>query len=120
VRGQVILYADQETDSIRQTLAETERRRAAQEQYNREHDITPKTVEKRISSLRDSIWEQDYLTVATRSEREGEEIPAHELPALIEALRREMREASQALEFERAAELRDRIGELESEQLRVG
>ena len=66
VNGTVILYADQETDSIRATLAETDRRRTRQERYNAEHGITPRSIVKRIASLRDSIWEQDYVTVPKR------------------------------------------------------
>jgi len=119
VNGSVLLYADKETDSIRQTLSETNRRREIQERYNQEHGITPKTVEKRITSIRDSIWEQDYVTVPTQLER-VDAIPAHEVPQLIDALRREMGEAAKALEFERAAALRDRIRELELERLRLG
>jgi len=114
-----MLFADRETDSIRATLSETNRRREAQERYNQEHGITPKSVVKRIASLRDSIWEADYVTVPTRKDREEAEIPPHELPALLEDLRREMAEAARALEYERAAELRDRIRALEAERLRV-
>jgi excinuclease ABC subunit B len=120
VNGSVILYADQETGSIRETLAETNRRRELQARHNAEHGITPRTIQKRISSLRESIWEQDYVTVPTRRERREAEVPPHELPELIEGLRREMGEAAKQLDFERAAELRDRIRELEAERLRVG
>jgi excinuclease ABC subunit B len=120
VHGSVILYADQETGSIRETLEETGRRREAQERYNAEHGITPRTVEKRITSIRDSIWEQDYVTVPAKAERPEDAIPAHELPELLDGLRREMREAARALEFEKAAMLRDRIAELESERLKLG
>ena len=119
VNGSVILYADKETDSIRKTLAETNRRRAIQERYNEIHGITPTTVVKRITSIRDSIWEQDYVTVPTHSEGE-DAIPAHELPQLIESLRHEMTVAAKELEFERAAALRDRVQELEQERLRLG
>ncbi|MEE2663309.1 MAG: excinuclease ABC subunit UvrB [Myxococcota bacterium] len=118
VGGRVILYADCETDSIRRTVSETERRRTLQHAYNQQHGITPKTVSKAISSLRDSIWEQDYVTVRRQDERAEPEIPPHELPKLIEALRKEMREAAAQLEFEVAAELRDRIRTLEEERLR--
>jgi excinuclease ABC subunit B len=118
VKGTVILYADQQTDSIRATVAETTRRRERQAAYNAEHGITPTSVVKKISSLRESIWEQDYVTVPTRKESTGG-VPAHELPALLEGLRREMKEASTKLEFERAAELRDRIRALERERLRT-
>jgi excinuclease ABC subunit B len=117
VNGTVILYADKQTDSIRSTLAETERRRELQLRYNEAHGITPQTVKKRISSLRDSIWEADYVTVPKREERPEPDVPAHELPGVIEALRREMQQAAKALEYERAAELRDRIRALEAERL---
>jgi len=116
--GRVILYADTMTNSIRDTLAETNRRRETQESYNEEHGITPATIVKRISSIRDSIWEKDYAGVPTRDEGESR-IPTHEIPVLIESLRREMGEAARDLDFERAAALRDRIQELESERLRV-
>jgi excinuclease ABC subunit B len=118
LNGHVILYADRTTDSIRATLEETERRRELQLRYNAEHGITPTSIVKRISSLRDSIWEQDYVTVPRRSEAKDEAaVPAHEIPALLEGLRREMGEAARELDFERAAELRDRIHALESELL---
>jgi excinuclease ABC subunit B len=117
VEGTVILYADQETDSIRSTLAETNRRRERQEAFNREHGITPKSVVKSIASLRDSIWEADYVTVPKRTERSAPEVPLHEVERVVADLRREMNEASKALEFERAAGLRDRIRALEAERL---
>jgi len=121
VNGAVLLYADTETRSIRETMAETERRRAVQLRYNKEHGITPQTVRKKISSLRDSIWEADYVTVEKRGEdeRAAPQVPAHEIPALVETLRREMREAAAKLEYERAAELRDRIRALDQERLRA-
>jgi excinuclease ABC subunit B len=120
VNGSVILYADKETDSIRNTLSETNRRREIQDAYNVEHGITPTTVTKRISSIRDSIWEADYVTVPTADKRPEDGIPAHEIPGLIESLRKEMRQAAKDLEFEHAAELRDRIQALEGERLRIG
>jgi len=116
VNGTVILYADQETDSIRATLAETARRRELQERFNAAHGITPRSVVKRIASLRDSIWEADYVTVAKREERRAK-VPLEELGDRIEALRREMAEAAAALEFERAAALRDEVRALEAERL---
>ncbi len=116
--GTVILYADAQTQSIRDTIEETERRRVVQEAYNREHGITPTTVKKEISSLRDSIWEADYVTVPVLRDGEDERVPLHELASLIEGLREEMKEAAKALEFERAAGLRDRIRDLEAQRLR--
>jgi excinuclease ABC subunit B len=120
VNGRVILYADQETDSIRRTLEETARRRVAQGEYNELHGITPRTITKQITSLQDSIWESDYVTVPKRGERGSPSAPAHELPRLIDALRGEMKAASGALEFERAADLRDRIRALEQELIQLG
>ncbi len=119
VNGRVILYADQETESIRTTLAETNRRRERQEEYNRANGITPKSVVKRIASLRDSIWEQDYVTVPKRDERKRREadVPMHELPLVIDALRSEMKQAAAKQEYERAAALRDQIKALEAERL---
>ena len=119
LNGTVILYADKETDSIRATLAETSRRRELQERYNTEHGITPRSVVKRIASLRDSIWEKDYVTVPKRRERPAPEVPLHEIDGFLADLRREMTEAAAALEFERAASLRDRIRALEAERLRA-
>jgi len=119
VKGRVILFADKQTDSIKQTVEETTRRRARQEAYNQEHGITPKSIQKRITSLRDSIWEGDYVTVPRSVEKLEPSLPRHEIPALIEGLRGEMREAARALEFERAAELRDQVKALEAERLRL-
>jgi len=116
VNGRVILFADAQTDSIRETVAETNRRRDHQERFNAEHGITPTTIVKRIANLRDSIWERDHADVPDALPR----IPVHEIPEIIEDLKREMRALAKALEFERAAELRDRIEELESERLRLG
>jgi len=122
VNGSVILYADRETDSIRATLEETDRRREAQRRYNEKHGITPRTIVKRISSLRESIWEQDYVTVPAREKAEeaAPDVPPHEIPEIVDELRRQMRRAAKDLEFERAAELRDRIQELEELRLRLG
>ena len=119
-RGEVILYADKRTDSIKRTLEETDRRRAVQEKYNAVHGITPTTIAKKITSLHDSIWESDYVTVPKSDQLAEPHVPAHELPVLIKALRSEMKAAAKDLEFERAADLRDRINELEERRLRFG
>ena len=118
IDGTVILYADVETGSIKTTLAETQRRRELQEKFNVENGITPRSIVKRITDLRDSIFAGDYVTVPMRK-KAIDAIPAHELPELIESLRREMKTAAEELEYERAADLRDRIRELEAERLRV-
>ncbi len=118
VEGRVILYADKETDSIRTTMDETSRRREIQRAYNAKHGITPTTITKSLASLQDSIWNADYVTVEKRDEQ-GEGIPAHELPAVLESLRSEMKTAAAELDFERAADLRDRIKALEATRLRL-
>ena len=117
VRGKVILYADRETDALREAVQETRRRRSRQEAYNRQHGITPQTVTAQISSLRDNLYEADYVTVSLVADTS---IPPDELPEEIKRLRDEMRAAATGLEFERAAELRDQIRELERAFVEMG
>jgi excinuclease ABC subunit B len=117
VRGKVILYADAETDALREAVGETERRRGIQEEYNRRNDITPKTVESKISSLRDSLYEADYVTVPIAADAE---LSVEDIPAQVAKLRAEMRAAAEDLDFERAALIRDRIHALEEGALLSG
>ena len=117
VRGKVLLFADRETDSLRDAVDETQRRRVVQEAYNREHGITPTTIESQITSLRDSLYEADYVTAPLVADGE---LPVDEIPKRVKALRREMRTAVEALEFERAAKLRDEINDLEERALLQG
>ncbi len=119
VNGRVILFADKQTRSIRETIQETDRRRERQAAYNVEHGITPTTIKKKITSLHDSIWEADYVTAPRDDAVVEPGLPRHEIPALIEVLRSEMREAARELEFELAADLRDRIKALEGERIRL-
>ncbi len=118
VFGRAVLYADRETDSMRHALSETERRRAIQAAYNALHDITPESIKKNIAEAFSSVYEADYVAVPTL-EAEPEE-QAYLLPDQIEravrALDKQMKEAAKALEFERAAELRDRIRKLRARQ----
>ena len=114
VRGRVILFADTETDSIRKALGETDRRRERQREYNAEHGITPQSVASEISSLRDGLYEADYVTVPIAADRE---VALDDLPEHVEQLRREMRTAAAELAFERAAALRDQIRRLEERAL---
>jgi excinuclease ABC subunit B len=117
VHGTVIMYADTITDSMRVALDETARRRTIQRAYNEEHGITPQTIKKAIADPLVAIVEADYVEVPLDDEP-GEEWPeAAEIPALVERLRKDMRRASAELEFERAAELRDRIQALERHRL---
>jgi excinuclease ABC subunit B len=118
VHGTVIMYADTITESMRIALDETARRRTVQQRYNEEHDITPRTIRKAIGDPLVAIADADYLEVPLAEEDDDQEWPAPEdIPAAVQRLRKEMRQAAAALEFERAAELRDRIGALERRRL---
>jgi excinuclease ABC subunit B len=117
VRGTVILYADQETDSIRSAVAETNRRRETQAEYNRANGITPRTVESAITALGESLYEADYVTVSKVAE---EDYDPNALRAQVSALREQMRTAAEDLDFERAAEIRDKIKALEEGALIAG
>ncbi len=112
VNGKVILFADRITPSMEKAIKETERRRKIQEEYNRKHGITPQTVKRELDS---SILEDAGLTTYQKLKRKGfERIPRSEEELLeeIARLEKEMKEAAKNWEFERAAELRDRIKEL--------
>jgi excinuclease ABC subunit B len=117
VDGRVIMYADVETGSIRATLAETARRRAAQLVYNAAHGITPATVRKSLRSILDDLAEHDYLQLPLAAEALADYRSPAELQAEITRLRGEMLKAAAALEFEQAAALRDRLLALEKQEL---
>jgi len=104
--GTVIMYADELTDSMEKAIKETNRRRAIQEAYNKEHHIVPKTIKK---SIRDSIKAIQTENIGVEYKLEKEE----DIKDTIAKLTDEMLEAASKMEFERAAELRDKIKELE-------
>jgi excinuclease ABC subunit B len=117
VRGRAILYADSITDSMRQAIDETDRRRRVQEAYNVEHGITPASIIKHIDDVLSSVYERDYVTVPTApDERDRYRTPA-ELDAAVRGLETEMRAAAANLEFERAATIRDRLRRLRNPDL---
>ncbi len=120
LNGKVVLYADTMTDSMRKAVEETERRRRIQSEYNTKNDITPATIKSSIKDVLSSIYERDYYTVPTAAEKTEEYIPPHEVPKLLKTLHKEMEKAAKKLDFEKAAELRDRIRELEDLRLRIG
>ncbi|MFL0505690.1 excinuclease ABC subunit UvrB [Ureibacillus sp. 179-F W5.1 NHS] len=113
--GHVIMYADHITDSMKKAIDETKRRRTIQEAYNKEHGITPKTIQKKIPELiratQAAEEEETYVTKVTK----GKKMTKSEIEKLIASLELEMKEAAKALDFERAAELRDTIFELKVE-----
>jgi excinuclease ABC subunit B len=114
--GMAILYADKMTDSMKRAVGETERRRAIQEEYNREHGITPTTIIKSIESTLVTAYEADYFKVPLELES-MEDYTAANIEATIARLEFEMRAAAKNLEFERAAELRDRVKYLREREL---
>ncbi|AHN20595.1 excinuclease ABC subunit UvrB [Lysinibacillus varians] len=113
--GHVIMYADNMTDSMKKAIDETKRRRSIQMAYNEEHGITPKTIVKKIPDVIRATQvaeeEESYVTKATK----GKKLTKAEKEKLLASLEVEMKEAAKALDFERAAELRDTIFELKAE-----
>ena len=115
--GEVILYADRKTDSIRYALTEMNRRRSLQEAYNKEHHITPKTIQKTEVELKE--FEQQTKTSAFGILSQALPVPtAKNAKALAEDLEQQMLQAAEALNFELAAELRDRLFELRQMQVK--
>ena len=114
-QGKVILYADKITDSMRAAMGETERRRAKQSAYNEEHGITPTSTRKSLESPLDSLYVEDGggrgRGKGKGKQREPDAVPltAEDVAILVAKLEKEMRQAARDLEFEQAAELRDRI-----------
>ena len=119
VQGKVILYADKETDSMRAAMGETARRRAIQAAYNTEHQITPVSTRKGLESPLDSLYVEDGAGRGRgrgkgrgKAQESATPLTAEDTAALVVKLEKEMRQAARDLEFERAAELRDRIRQL--------
>ena len=108
--GRVIMYADALTDSMKRAIGETERRRTVQDAYNREHGIVPKTIIKEVRST---------LNI-TKKKAPDEEMKLKDIPEEIEKLKALMKVASAQLDFERAIEIRDKIGELKARLRKAG
>jgi len=116
VEGQVIMYADRVTDSMKRAIDETNRRRAKQVAYNEEHGITPISIHKAIRDLTDEL-SLEARAVAERQakyEVKGSGLPRGELQKIISQLEKEMKESAKNLEFEKAAALRDQMYELKT------
>ncbi len=116
VNGEVIFYADVITGSLKKAIDETNRRRHIQEEYNRRMNITPETVKSNIKDIVSSIYESDYWTVSVAEEEAEYALDEKTL----KSLENEMKEAAKRLEFERAANIRDKIKELKKKMIEVG
>jgi len=118
VNGEVIMYADHVTESMAATIQETERRRELQQAYNAKNGITPETIKSSIRELLQTVYERDYYTVPVEEPTEE----AFESPAALQArigeLEARMKEAAKRLDFEQAAELRDRLKALRRQQIK--
>ena len=117
-QGTAILYADRITESMKRAIGETERRRGIQEVFNRENGITPQTIVKPIEATLITASEADYFKVPSEVEEIEDYSPAN-IEATIARLEVEMRAAAKRFEFEKAAELRDRIKVLRERELQV-
>ncbi|MEZ4485183.1 MAG: excinuclease ABC subunit UvrB [Syntrophotaleaceae bacterium] len=119
VGGRVIMYGDKVTRSMQACIDETARRRVVQLAYNEEHGITPQTIKKSLRSILEDIAEKDYAELPLVAEEDTDWHTPKELRDEIARLKAEMLQAAGELEFEKAAELRDRMLVLEKQELQV-
>jgi len=117
VSGQVIMYADKITDSMEQAIGETERRRAKQLAYNKEHGIDPQPLRKKIADILDDVadFEANTTPVSAAPTRDISSMPSDQVRTLIDELGVQMKEAARELKFELAGRLRDEIADLRKE-----
>ena len=120
VNGRAILYADRITDSMRQAMDETERRRLVQSEYNEEHGITPTSIIRSADMSLAKILKAEYAEIEEESEEMPEIASQEQLDAHIAKLETEMREAAKKFEFEKAAKLRDTIKEMRTKEFLFG
>jgi excinuclease ABC subunit B len=116
VNGQVIMYADRVTGSMAETIRETDRRRVLQAAYNAEHGITPESIRSSIRELLQTVYERDYVTVDLPEAAEETFESVAQVQARVVELEKQMKEAARRLDFEQAAELRDKVRSLKKLQ----
>jgi excinuclease ABC subunit B len=112
LEGRAVLYADVMTDSMRKAIDETSRRRRVQVEYNERNGITPQSIIKPIDMSLVAVAEGDYVTVPVEADEDVEQMSADERAKFMKELEERMREAARKFEFEKAAQLRDRIKDL--------
>ncbi|MEE9219704.1 MAG: excinuclease ABC subunit UvrB, partial [Acidobacteriota bacterium] len=117
LRGRVVMYADTVTASMRSAIDETDRRRRIQQRYNQEHGITPESIVKHVEDVLGSIYERDYLREPRIAEESDKYDSVEDLEKEIVRLQKQMNTAARKLEFERAAQLRDRIRYLKQQEI---
>lgn len=113
--GHVIMYADRMTDSMIKAIGETDRRRTIQEEYNEKHGKTPTTIQKKIRDVIRASHDSEETVTYMEKVTKGKKLTKDEKATLLLTLEKEMKDAAKALDFERAAELRDTILELKVE-----
>jgi excinuclease ABC subunit B len=109
VEGHAILYADVVTDSMSKALGETSRRRQTQSEYNERHNITPQSIIKPIDMSLVAVAEGDYVTVSLEADEDTDNLTPDQRVRFIAELEERMRDAARKFEFEKAAQLRDRV-----------
>jgi excinuclease ABC subunit B len=107
------------TDSMRTAIAETDRRRGLQEEYNRKNGITPQSIRKDIDEVLASVYERDYFDFTKIAEEKDFYLSPQKRQQRIEELEKQMRAAAKALEFEKAAKLRDEIVKIKKHDLEL-
>ena len=119
VNGKVIMYADTVTGSMKAAIDETRRRREKQAIFNKNNGITPASIKKNITEIFESVYETDYYTVPQVREDEEKYGSDEDMMKVAENLEKEMKKAAQKLNFEKAAQLRDRINELKDKAIGI-
>ena len=119
ISGRAVLYADKMTNSMKLAITETERRRMIQEEYNKEHGITPSSIKKEITEILQSVYERDYFDYPKIAEDKDVYFSPKKRKQKMEDLKKLMGEAAENLEFEKAAKFRDELKQLQLRELEI-